>query len=61
MSELVDAIVSLKEEEALEIVRYRLEAGEEPMSLVEEARGGITIEPVEKPLNNRLPPFRVDF
>jgi len=43
MSELVDAIVSLKEEEALEIVRYRLEAGEEPMSLVEEARGGITI------------------
>ena len=43
MSELVEAIVNLKEEEALKIVRYRLEAGEEPMSLVEEARGGITI------------------
>jgi len=43
MSELVDAIVTFKEDEALRIVRQRLEAGEEPMSLVEESRRGITI------------------
>ncbi|GAI88208.1 unnamed protein product, partial [marine sediment metagenome] len=43
MSELVDAIVSLKEEKALRIVRRRLDAGEEPMSLVEESRRGIAI------------------
>ncbi len=43
MSELVDAIVTLKEDEALRIVRQRLEAGEEPMPLIEESRRGITI------------------
>jgi len=43
MSELADAIVSLNEEEALRLVRYQLEAGEEPMSLVEESRRGMTI------------------
>ena len=43
MSELADAIVNLKEDEALKIVRHRLEAGEEPMSLVEECRGGMAI------------------
>ena len=43
MSGLIDAIVSLNEEEALSLVRRRLEAGEEPMSLVEECRSGMAI------------------
>lgn len=43
MSELVDAIVKLKEDAVLEIIRCRVEAGEEPMPLVEECRRGVTI------------------
>jgi len=43
MSELVDAIATLKEDEALRIVRHRLEVGEEPMSLVEECRCAMAI------------------
>jgi len=43
MSELADAITNLKEDEALRIVRHRLEVGEEPISLVEECRRGMTI------------------
>lgn len=43
MSELVDAIANIREDEALRIVRHRLEAGEEPMSLVEESRRGMAI------------------
>jgi len=43
MAELVDAIANIKEDEALTIVRHRLELGEEPMALVEECRAGIAI------------------
>jgi len=43
MSQLSSAIADLKEDEALGIVRHRLEVGEEPMSLVEECRQGMDI------------------
>jgi len=43
MAELVDAIANIKEDEALTIVRHRLEFGEEPMALVEECRAGMAI------------------
>jgi 5-methyltetrahydrofolate--homocysteine methyltransferase len=43
MSELGDAIATLKEDEALRIVRHRLKVGEEPMLLVEECRRGMAI------------------
>lgn len=43
MSQLANAIADLKEDEALRIVRHRLEVTEEPMSLVEECRRGMAI------------------
>jgi methylmalonyl-CoA mutase cobalamin-binding domain/chain len=43
MSQLTNAIADLNEDEALRIVRQRLEAAEEPMTLVEECRRGMDI------------------
>ena len=43
MSELVDAIANIKEDEVLRMVRHRLEAGEEPIALLEECRAGMGI------------------
>jgi len=43
MSQLANAIAELKEDEALAIVRHKLEIGEEPLSLVEECRQGMNI------------------
>jgi methanogenic corrinoid protein MtbC1 len=43
MAELIDAIADIKEDEALTIVRHRLELGEEPMAIVEECRVGMAI------------------
>ena len=43
MSELVDAIANIKEDEVLRMVRHRLEVGEEPIALLEECRAGMGI------------------
>ena len=43
MSELTNAIADLREDEALRIVRERLEFREEPMLLVEECRCGMDV------------------
>ena len=43
ISQLADAIINLKEDEALRVARQRLEVGEDTMSLVEECRRGISI------------------
>lgn len=43
MAEIVDAIANIKEDEALTIVRHRLELGEEPIALVEECRAGMAV------------------
>lgn len=43
MSELVDAIANIKEDEVLRMVRHRLELGEEPIALLEECRAGMGI------------------
>lgn len=43
MAELLNAIADIKEDEALRIVRNRLELGEEPMAVVDECRAGMTI------------------
>lgn len=43
MSELVDAIANIKEDEVLRMVRHRLEVGEEPIALLKECRAGMGI------------------
>ena len=43
MSELVDAIANIKEDEVLRIVRHRLEVGDEPIALLAECRAGMAI------------------
>lgn len=43
MSDLVDAIANIKEDEVLSMVRHRLEVGEEPIALLEECRAGMGI------------------
>lgn len=41
--DLTQAIADLKEEEALRIVKERLEAGEDPLKILEDARAGLEI------------------
>jgi len=43
MMDLVEAIADLKEEEALKIVKDRLNGGEDPLKILEEARKGLEI------------------
>lgn len=43
ISKLADAIINLKEDEALRIIHHRLEIGDDAMSLVEECRRSISI------------------
>lgn len=46
MAELIDVLADLKEEEGLQIVRNRLDAGDDPMKILEDAR--IAMEVVGK-------------
>lgn len=43
MADLVQAIADLKEEEALKIVKDRLDAGEDPLKILDDARKGLEI------------------
>ncbi|MDY6797073.1 MAG: hypothetical protein SWK76_17600 [Actinomycetota bacterium] len=41
--DLVSTLVDLKEEEALEIVRERLDGGEDPIKILDDAREALVI------------------
>lgn len=43
MADLVQAIADLKEEEALRIVKERLDAGEDPLKILDDAKKGLEI------------------
>ena len=43
MAELIDVLADLKEEEGLQLVRDKLDAGEDPMKILEDARGAMEI------------------
>jgi len=43
MSELIDAITNIREDEVLRIVRHRLKVGQDPVGLLDECRAGMAI------------------